>query len=349
MKQRSHRCDSFPSFATVLSRLSARPLSLVALSIAAALLLGGFDGSSAWAQGRPIRLVVPFAPGGNIDAIGRLFASQLSESQGESWIVENISGGNGTIGTQALGKMPADGRSLMFVADGHAMAPLLMKNVPYDPLKDFEPVARVARAPLMFIANPAKVRATNLRELITEMRANPKQHAFSNAGYATWPHLAGEMFRARVGDSAADVPTVAYRGTGPAVAAVVSGEVTLMIVTPLAAMSMVRAGRLRALAVTSQERFEGAQEVPTAEEAGLQEFNFMNSYAFWGPKGISKDVLTRTSASIRKVTENSELRRRLLDLGVSVNFEPPEVFARQVAEESQRTLQMVTRIGLRPQ
>lgn len=298
-------------------------------------------------KSRPVKVVVPFAPGGNIDAIGRLFAAHISEAQGESWIVENISGGNGIIGTQALGKMPADGHSLLFVADAHAMAPLLIKNVPYDPIKDFEPVARVARAPLLLIANPAKVKANNLRELMSDMRANPKTHAFSNGGVGTWPHLAGEIFRFRAGE--VDVPNVAYRGTGPAMAAVVSGEATLMFISPLAAMPLVRAGRLRALAVTSQERFEGAQDVPTADEAGLADFNFVNSYAFWAPKGISRDVLIRVSAAIRKVTENKQLRQRLLDLGVSINFEPPEVFARQVAEESQRTLHIVKRIGLQPQ
>ena len=298
-------------------------------------------------KSRPVKVVVPFAPGGNIDAIGRLFAAHISEAQGEPWIVENISGGNGIIGTQALGKMPADGHSLLFVADAHAMAPLLIKNVPYDPIKDFEPVARVARAPLLLIANPAKVKANNLRELMSDMRANPKTHAFSNGGVGTWPHLAGEIFRFRAGE--VDVPNVAYRGTGPAMAAVVSGEATLMFISPLAAMPLVRAGRLRALAVTSQERFEGAQDVPTADEAGLADFNFVNSYAFWAPKGISRDVLIRVSAAIRKVTENKQLRQRLLDLGVSINFEPPEVFVRQVAEESQRTLHIVKRIGLQPQ
>ena len=298
-------------------------------------------------KSRPVKIVVPFAPGGNIDAIGRLFAAQISEAQGESWIVENISGGNGVIGTQALSKMPADGHSLLFVADAHAMAPLLIKNVPYDPIGDFEPVARVARAPLMLIANPTKVRINNLRELMTDMRNNPKTHAFSNGGLGTWPHLAGEIFRSRAGD--VDVPNVAYRGTGPAMAAVVSGEVTLMFISPLAAMPLVRAGRLRALAVTSTERFEGAQDVPTAEQAGLQDFNFMNSYAFWAPKGTNKETLSRISTTIRKVTENNQLRQRLLDLGVLVNFEPPEIFARSVIEESQRTLQMVKRIGLQPQ
>jgi len=126
---------------------------------------------------RPVRVIVPYAPGGNIDAIARRYAMQLGENLGEKWIVENISGGNGLIGTAAVARSAPDGMTLLFSSDVHNMARLVMKNVPYDPVADFTPIGQVARAPLVFVVNPSRVHATNLTELVTEIRADPKKYA----------------------------------------------------------------------------------------------------------------------------------------------------------------------------
>ncbi len=298
------------------------------------------------AQGQLVRVVVPYAPGGNIDVIGRIYAKRISELLKENWIVENVSGGNGTIGTHSVAKSAPDGKTLLFTADVHSMARLVIKNVPYDPLVDFVAIARVAEAPLVFIANPAQVRARNLAELATDIRANPVHYSFAISGLGSSPHLAAAAFRARVN---ADVLLVPYRGTGPAVNDVAGGQVSMMVVTPLAAMQLVRSGRLRALAVTASHRFDGAPDVPTAEEAGMPDFLFSNSYGFWGPSGLSRDLVMRFNAAAREASESPELRQRLLNLGVTPIWETPEAFAGHALAEFQRNSRILQQAGVKPE
>ena len=198
----------------------------------------------------------------------------------------------------------------------------------------------------MFIVNPGKVRAQNLTELAAEVSASPMQHSFAISGLGTSPHLGAEAFRLRV---AKDILIVPYRGTGPAVNDVVGGQVTMMVVSPLAAMQLVRGGKLRALAVTSPRRFEGIPEVPTTEEAGMKDFVFMNSYGFWGPKGLPEDFVARTNALMRQVSENPEIRRRLLDLGVTAIWETPEAFANHAQSEFQTNSRIYLQAGVKPE
>jgi tripartite-type tricarboxylate transporter receptor subunit TctC len=298
------------------------------------------------AQGQLVKVVVPYAPGGNIDVIGRIYAKRMAELFKENWIVENVSGGNGTIGTYSVAKAAPDGRTLLFTADVHSVAPLVIKNVPYDPLADFIAIARVAEAPLIFIANPAKVRARSLAELATDIRANPMHYSFAISGLGSSPHLAATAFRARVN---ADVLLVPYRGTGPAVNDVAGGQVTMMLVTPLAAMQLVRSGRLRALAVTASRRFDGAPDVPTAEEAGMPDFLFVNSYGFWGPNGLPKDLVMRVNAAAREASETADLRQRLLGLGVTPIWETPEAFAGRALAEFQSNSRILQQAGVKPE
>ena len=298
------------------------------------------------AQGQLVKVVVPYAPGGNIDVIGRLYAKKIAELLRENWIVENLSGGNGTIGTHSVAKSAPDGKTLLFTADVHSMARLVIKNVPYDPLTDFVAIARVAEAPLMLIANPAKVRAGNLAELASDIRANPMSYSFAISGLGSSPHLAAAAFRARVN---ADILLVPYRGTGPAVNDVAGGQVSMMVVTPLAAMQLVRSGRLRALALTASRRFDGAPDVPTVEEAGMPGFLFANSYGFWGPRGLSRELVMRANAAARDASESPELRERLLNLGVTPIWETPEAFASHALAEFQSNSRILQQAGVKPE
>lgn len=303
--------------------------------------------SLAVAQGRfLVKVVVPYAPGGNIDVTARIYAQKAEELLRENWIVENMSGGNGTIGTHAVAKSAPDGRTLLFTADVHSMARLVIKNVPYDPLADFVTIARVAVTPLMFVVNPAQVRARNLGELASDVKADPKRFSFAIAGLGSAPHVAAEAFRSHVN---ADILIASYRGTNPAINDVVSGQVTMMVVPPLVALQLVRSGRLRALAITAPRRFEGAPEVPTSEEAGMPDFLFQVSYGFWGPKGLAKDAITRINSVMRQASEMPDLRRRLLDLGVSAMWETPEAFAGQALSEFQRNSRILQQAGVKPQ
>src|SRR6266852_1744404 len=190
---------------------------------------------------RPVRVIVPYAPGGNVDTIARLYAQQLGENLGEKWIVENVSGGNGVIGTAVVARSAPDGMTLLFSGDVHNLARLVMKNVPYDPVADFTPISQVARAPLLVVVNPSLVRAANLTELVTEIRADPKKYAFAISGLGSSLHIGAEMFRVRSG---ADILTVPYRSAGPAVADLVGGQVSMMVVAPLAVIGFVKTGKL---------------------------------------------------------------------------------------------------------
>lgn len=298
------------------------------------------------AQGQLVKVVVPYAPGGNIDVIGRIYAKKLSEILKENWIVENLSGGSGTIGTNSVAKSAPDGKTLLFTADVHSVARLVVKNVPYDPLNDFTAISRVAEAPLILITNPTKVRAHNLTELVADIKADPKAFSFAISGLGSSPHLAAAAFRSRV---QADVLLVPYRGTGPAVKDVVGGQVTMMVVTPLAAMHLVRSGRLRALAVTATQRFPGAADVPTVAEAGMPDFVFLNSYGFWGPKGLSREPVNRVNAATKEASESPEIRKRLLDLGVTPVWETPEAFAGHAQEDLQRNGRILKEAGVKPE
>jgi len=295
---------------------------------------------------RPVRVIVPYAPGGAIDTIARLYAPQLGESLGEKWIVENISGGNGIIGTAAVARAAPDGMTLLFSGDVHSRAHLLMKNVPYDPVADFTPISQVARAPLVFVVNPSRVRATNLTELVTEIRADPKKYAFAISGLGSSPQIGAEMFRVR---SEVDILTVPYRGTGPAVADLVGGQVSMMVLVPLAVTGLVKTGKLRALAVTAAQRFEGAPGIPTSDEAGMPGFHLGSSFGFWGPKGMSREAVARISGVLKQIAENPERKRRLLELGMETMWEPPEAFAKYIAEDLKEKARILKGAGVEPQ
>jgi len=298
------------------------------------------------AQGRLVKIVVPYAPGGNIDVIARLYAQKAGELLKENWIVENLSGGSGTIGTHFVARAAPDGSTLLFAADAHSTARLVIKNVPYDPLTDFVPIARVAEAPLLFIVNPAQIRARDFAQLAADIKVDPKRFSFAISALGSMPHLAAEVFRSRIN---ADILVVPYRGTGPAINDVVGGQVNMMVVAPLAAIQLVRSGKLRALAVTAPRRFEGVPDVPTAEEAGMPDFLFLNSYGFLGPKALPKDVVMRINATMRRASESPDLRRRLLDLGVSAKWEAPEVFAGHLSEEFQRNSRILQQAEVKPE
>jgi tripartite-type tricarboxylate transporter receptor subunit TctC len=298
------------------------------------------------AQGRVVRVIVPYAAGGNIDNIGRAYVKHLRETFNENWIVENISGGSGVIGTERVARSAPDGTTLLFSADVHSMAPLVIKNVPYDPIKDFQPIALVAKAPLVFVVNAAAVRAGNLKELVEEIKGEEERYSFAIGALGSATHLGAEIFKSRAG---LNVLTVAYRGTGPAINDLAGGHVTLMTVAPLAAMPLVRAGKLRALAITAPQRFEGAPDVPTAEEAGMPGFEVINSYGFWGPTGLRNDQITRLSDALRKAANDPELKKRMLDLGVAAHWESPQAFEKHIQTEFTRYRAIFEKAGVKPE
>ena len=298
------------------------------------------------AQNNVIKVIVPYAPGGNVDNIARVYSKYISEKYNENWIVENVSGGSGVIGAAQVAKAKPDGTTLLFSADVHSMASLVIKSVPYDAIKDFTPISLVAKAPLIFVVNAELVKSINLTQLVEEIKADPKRFNFAISGAGSSPQLGAEIFKSRAGVS---VPTINYRGTGPAVADLAGGHVNLMTVTPLAVMPFIKSGKLRALAVTSKQRFIGASEVPTTAEAGMSGFELENAYGFWGPKGVPDSILNKISWQIKQVSQDADLQKRLLELGVVATWVSPEDTAKHISQEFKRNKEVYTKANIQPE
>jgi tripartite-type tricarboxylate transporter receptor subunit TctC len=318
---------------------SAPPLALAAAGAGTAA-----PRRAAAQEARTVRLIVPYAPGGAIDAIGRVFAPRLGPLLGEAWVVDNRSGGNGVIGAQEVARAAPDGRTLMFSADIHLVARHVMRNVPYDPVADFTPVARAAQGPLVLVGNPG-LRPRTLAELIADAKARPDEYTFANSSLGAMGHLATESFKRLVG---VDLLVVSYRGTAPALNDVVSGQVPLMMAPLLSVLEQVRVGRLRAYAVTAAERSRVAPGIPTAAEAGLPGLEFTVWYAMWGPKGLPSEMAERLNGAVRRVAAMPEVATRLAEFGVEAVAEDPAAFVRHIQAEYARNTRIIAEAGIQP-
>ena len=295
-------------------------------------------------DGGTVSLVVPYAPGGAIDTIGRIFAQQLSPMLGESWVVLNRSGGNGIIGAQEVARAAPDGHTLMFSADIHLVARQVMSKVPYDPIADFTPVARAAQGPLVLVGS-SELQPQTLAELVRDAKARPDEYEFANSSLGAMGHLATESFKKLIG---ADLLVVNYRGTAPALNDVLSGQVALMMAPLLSVLGHVKAGGLRAYAVTAAKRSPVAPEIPTAAEAGLPGLEFTVWYAMWGPKGLPPETVERLNGAVRRVAAMPEIASRLADLGVEPVIEDQAAFARHIQAEYARNTQIIAEAGIEP-
>ena len=298
------------------------------------------------AQSNIVKVIVPYAPGGNVDNIARVYSKFISEKFNENWIVENISGANGVIGASHVAKSKPDGRTLLFSADVHSMASLVIKSVPYDAINDFIPISLVAKAPLIFVVNPDSVRAGNLTQLIDEIKSNPEKYNFAISGSGSSPQLGAEIFKSKTN---LPLATINYRGTGPAVTDLAGGHVNLMVVTPLAVMPLIKAGKLRALAVTSKNRFLPLPDIPSTAESGMPGFELENSYGFWGPKGVPSSQIMKISQQLKQVSEDAELQKRLLELGVNASWESSEDTVKHIAREFKRNKEIYLKANVKPE
>jgi tripartite-type tricarboxylate transporter receptor subunit TctC len=302
----------------------------------------------ALAQGRPVRLVVPAAPGGAIDLIGRLYAPRLAARSGQNWVVENRAGGNNTIGAAEVARAPADGSVFLINADIHLMGKRVTRGLTYDPMTDFTGIGRVATAPLVIVGSPTTSRATTLAELAEQMKRDPRHYTLASSGAGSMAHLAGEGLKRRAG--AADAVVAHYRGTAPAINDVVAGNVALMVAPLLSAQPLVQGGRLRAFAVTSATRSAAMPDVPTVDEAGLPGLHFTLWYAVWGPKGLPAPIAEQTAALLREIGQEPEIARRLADAGADAfTTDTPQSFAAFLAEENAKNGRIADEAGIQPE
>jgi tripartite-type tricarboxylate transporter receptor subunit TctC len=305
--------------------------ALLALASAAA----GAQG--AW-PARAVTIVVPFPPGGGTDTGARIVAEQLSRKWAQPVLVENKGGAAGQIGAEAVSKARPDGYTLLMGNIGtQAINPSLYPRMPYDPDKAFAPVVLVAELPLAMMVNPA-VPAKSVKEFIALAKSQPGRLSYSSSGAGGGPHLAAEMFKDATGSFILHVP---YRGGGPAIADLLAGHVQLSFMTVLEASGHIKAGKLRALAVTSDKRVSALAEVPTLAEAALRGFNSISWIGLLAPAGTPKDVVERISADVREVVAREDVRERLVQLGAVPATGTPAQFANLIDNDRKRYAQII--------
>ncbi len=304
-----------------------------------------FAASPAFAQrAGVVRLVVPAAPGGAIDVIGRLYAQRISPMLDENWIVENKSGASNTLGAAEVSKAKPDGSTYLTNADVHIMARHVLRNVTYDPIEDFTPISRFATSPMVLVGTPDKTPAT-LQELIAQLKKEPDRFAFANSGLGAMGHLATESFNRRIG---AKVLIVNYRGTAPALGDVLAGQAQLMVAPLGSTLPYLADGKLRAFAIMGSQRSPRVPDLPTIGELGLDGLDFTLWYALWGPKGLANDVVVRVNNAVQKASKEPELVERLAALGAAPVTEDAASFAKFIGEEVKRAAQIVKEADIKP-
>jgi tripartite-type tricarboxylate transporter receptor subunit TctC len=289
----------------------------------------------------PVRVIVPFPAGGGVDTTGRLIGQKLTEALGKQFVVDNRPGANGMIGSELAAKAPRDGYTLMVNGANFVTTPSLYKKVTYDPIREFDPVSLVALAPNVLVVHPS-LPVKSVRELATLARARPGQVNFAGSGSGSTPHLAAELFNTLANVKMVHVP---YRGTGPAIAGLMSGEASVMFMPTTNAVPLVKSGRLRALAVTSAKRLTALPELATVAESGLKGYESSQWYGVLAPAGTPADILNMLNTHIAKIMQTPEMRQRMTDSGSVAVGSTREAFAAHLREEFAKWARVIKQSG----
>jgi tripartite-type tricarboxylate transporter receptor subunit TctC len=293
--------------------------------------------------GKPIRIVVGFAPGGPADVMARLIGQRMTALLGQAVVVDNRPGAGGTIGARAVAESDPDGTTLLLGNTSTlVISPLIYKNVGYDPVKAFAPIALLGTTSNLLIVNPA-LPVNAAQELIALARARPGKLNYSSAGIGTPPHLIGEMFKQRLG---LDVVHVPYKGGGPSVQAVVAGETQFSFENPASSLPLVQAGNVRALASTGDSRGAQTPDLPTMIEAGVPDFTSVSFTAVVAPAGTPGAIVSRLNAAINESLASPEVASTLIKLNVDAKLTSPDEFAAFLARERDKWTSVVKTAGV---
>jgi tripartite-type tricarboxylate transporter receptor subunit TctC len=303
-------------------RLVRAAAAAIALSFAFAV------GAQTYPQ-KPVRITVPYPPGGTVDLVARHLAQQMGTQVGQQVIVENRAGANGTIGSDFVAKAAPDGYTLLVQASIFVINPLFLKNVPYDVQRDFAPVSNIGSVPLLVTAHPS-VPAANLRDFVTLVRANPDKYTFATTGLGSAGHLTEEVIKRDAGLSILIVP---YKGAGPALTDIVGGQVSALADPLPSSYPHVKGGRLKALAVTSRERVTFMPDVPTMAESGFPGFEMLSWYGLWGPPALPRDIVDRLATEVARAVKSPEMQEKLAAQGFLPNGSTAPEFAAYVKDE----------------
>ncbi|KJK26309.1 LacI family transcriptional regulator [Burkholderiaceae bacterium 16] len=308
---------------------------------ASALALGAAPAAAAWPE-KPIRLVVGFPPGGPVDTHARILAEKLQPVLGQSVVLDYKAGAAGNIGSDAVAKAAPDGYTLLLANTGQmAINGSLYPKLPYAMPRDFAPVARTALIPLVMVVNN-NVPARNLKEFIAYARANPGKLNFASGGNGGISHLMPEMFKQASGTFIVHIP---YKGSAPALTDVMGGQAQMMADSIPLFTQYIKAGKVRALAVTSKHRSPALPDVPTMEEAGLKNFEVVGFYGMLAPAGTPKDAVARLSGALQTVLGEADTRARLEQQGAEAAWQGPEAFGQTIAAEQKRWGQVIKTSG----
>lgn len=322
--------------------ISVRRLARVFASFAIAASLAGEALAQVW-PAKPLRFIVPYAAGGGADLMARIIAPKLAESLGQVVVVDNKPGASTIIGTEILVKSPPDGYTIALITDAHSINPSFNRQLPYDSLKDIEPVSQLMVMPFMLVANPA-LQVKSVKELVTAARARPGRINFASVGTGSPHYLAMEWLKSIAG---VDLTHVPYKGVAPALADIVGGQVEVMFTGMSSALPQVKGGKLLGLAVTSNQRQSTAPGVPTVAESGLPDAD-LAWYAWYGvaaPGGTPKDIVNRLNREIARALALPDVRERLASLGIDPAPSSPEQFAAFIAKDIANYARVVKMTG----
>jgi tripartite-type tricarboxylate transporter receptor subunit TctC len=302
--------------------------------------------SSAFAQdypSKPIRIIVTFAAGGTSDLLSRAVGAKLAAVLGQQVITDNRPGAGSVIGTDMVAKAPPDGHTIGMLISTHAVNPFVMKNLPYDTINDFAPITLVAIVPGILSVN-AGLPVRNVQEMVQLVRSKPGQFNYGLPGSMTSGHLSMELLKVIAG---LDMVAVAYKGGAPAAADLASGQVQFMINSPPSVLAFVKAGKVRALAVTGAQRSPGLPDVPTIRESGFPDYETYEWYGLFAPAKVPKEIVARLAQEVARILKDPELRERMLVQGAELVGNSPEEFGQFVRTEMDKWGGLAKRLNLR--
>jgi tripartite-type tricarboxylate transporter receptor subunit TctC len=292
---------------------------------------------------KPIRMIVPFAPGGGTDIIGRLVAQELGQAWGQPVVVDNRGGGGGTIGIHLGAKAAPDGYTMTMCSLGISYAPALYDKLPYDPVKDFAPISLVATQPFVYVVLPT-LNVNSMKELIALAKAKPGHIRYGSGGAGGSSHLGTELLRTMTGIDIAHVP---YKGTGPALTAMLSGEIQMQLIGISSVVPHMKSGRMRALAVSGAKRSAAAPDVPTVAESGVPGYVFDVWYGMLFPAGTPRAIVAKANAEINRALSSPALAQRFSAAGVEPAGTTPDAFARMLHTEIAKWRKVVAQANIR--
>lgn len=293
---------------------------------------------------RPIRVIVPYAPGGNVDISARIIAPPLGEVLGQTIVVDNRPGAGGNLGASLVAKATPDGYTLLVGSSGPlSVNPVIFKSLPYDTLKDFAPISTVQAVPLVVLAGP-KSNINSIADIIAAAKARPGKLTMASAGAGTTNHFAIELFAHMANVKLLHVP---YKGSGPALSELLGGQVETMIDQLAASIGYVRDGRLKVLAVTTQQRAAALPNVPTLEELGYKGYQASTLLGLLAPAGTPKPVVAKLNAGVRKIMDNNTVAERFRGLGANPGASSPEEFTARIRDELEQWRSLVKQLNLK--